>query len=216
MNKLLLTLCITLIAAYSHAAAQLEYQHTKEEKTNHFNITVIEETPDTITYLSVGPTRRSESTISKKDGSTIRYKRTKPNNDLSAVRKGNTIEVNVIENGKSRSNKIDTGNKIWIQNISLSLQWFVKNNRKETMSFCIIKTDDLSPFDMVAKKKKDADITVGPNNFIATNVMVTLPGMKSVLWKSNYWFRKNDGLFLKYEGTDGPGTPVTTTQLVVK
>ena len=121
----------------------------------------------------------------------------------------------VIENGKTRSKKIDAGNKIWIQNISMSLQCFVKDKTKDKMNFSIIKTDDLSLFDMVALKKKDVDIAVGPGKFKTANVIVTLPGMKSVLWKSNYWFQKNDGLFLKYKGTDGPGTPVTITELVM-
>jgi len=215
MKKLLLTLCISLIATHSHAKTQLEYQYTKEANTNRFNITVVEETPETITYLSVGTTRSSECTINKKDGSTIRYKRTKKNNSIAAVRKGNTIEIQIIENGKTRSETISADNKIWIQKISLSLQWFVKDTSKDKMDFYILKTDDLSLFDMVAIKKKDVDIDVGPKKFKATNVVVTLPGMKSILWKSNYWFQKNDGLFLRYEGTDGPGTPITVTELVV-
>jgi len=215
MKKLLLTLCISLIAAHAGAATNLEYQYTKEQTTNHYNITVIEETPETITYLSVGPTGSSECCINKKDGSTLRWKRSRKDESITAVRKKNSIEVNITENGKSRTKTINAGNKIWIQKISLSLQWFVKNTSKEKMNFCIIKTDDLTLFDMVAIKKKDVDFPMGRRKFDATHVIVTLPGMKSILWKSNYWFQKNDGLFLKYEGTDGPGTPVTTTQLVV-
>jgi hypothetical protein len=215
MKKLLLTLCILLIATYSNAATHLEYQSIEEENTNRFTITVIEETPDTITYLSVSPIGSTECCINKGDGSTISWKRMRKNRSIEAIRKGNSIEVNVIENGQNRSKIIQAGNKIWIQKISLSLQWFVKDTSKDEMDFCIIKTNDLSLFEMVAIKKKDVDIRLGPKKFKAANVVVTLPGMKSILWKSNYWFQKNDGLFLRYKGTNGPGTPLTITQLVV-
>jgi len=215
MKKLLLTLCISIIAINVNATTHLEYQSTKEENTNRFTITVIKETSDTITYLSVGPTGSTECCINKRDGSTISLKRTRKNKSIVAIRKGNTIAVNVTENGKTTSETITVGNKIWIQKLSLSLQWFVKDKSKDKIGFCIIKTNDLSLFEMVAIKKKDVDVRFGPKIFKAANVVVTLPGMKSILWKSNYWFQKNDGLFLRYKGTNGPGTPLTITQLVV-
>jgi len=214
MKKLLLILCLSLIATHSHAAAHLEYQDTREAKTIRYTIIVIEETPDTITYASLRPESRSEYTISKINGDTLKWKSIRNNRTINAVRKGNTIEVNATENGQIKSKTIIIGDKVWIQRIALSLQWFVKDSSKDKINFSIIRPADLSLFDMVAIKKNDIDILVTSKNIKATNVIVTLSGMKSILWKSNYWFQKDDGLFLKYEGTEGPGTPATITILV--
>ena len=48
----------------------------------------------------------------------------------------------------------------------------------------------------------------------AQKVKVSLSGPKSMFWHSYYWFGINDGIFLRYEGVNGPpGTPQTTTTL---
>jgi hypothetical protein len=199
-----------------NAFAQMkwEYQDTTEGKVTRYNITIIEETAKTVKYLSVGQIGSSEFHINKKNGATISWKRTRRGNTIFANRNGNTIEIKFAEDGKSRSEVIKVDNKIWIQRIPLSLQWFVNNSDKEKQHFFIVRLEDFSPFYMVAVKKEQERITVAKSRFDAINVMVTLPGWKSLFWKSDYWFKMDDGVFLKYKGTEGPGRPVTITELI--
>ncbi len=43
-------------------------------------------------------------------------------------------------------------------------------------------------------------LAIGEKKFEAQKVILSLTGFKGMLWSCCYWFRKEDGLFLKYEG----------------
>ena len=213
-KTLLMIICFSLMSINAFAQMKWEYQDTTEGKVTRYNITIIEETAKTVKYLSVGTLGSSESLINKNDGATLSWKMTRPEKTIFGVRNGNTIEIKVTEDGKSRSEVIKVKNKIWIQRMSLGLQWFVNNRDKEKQHFFIVRSEDFSPFYLVAKIKNEEEITVGDSTFAAINIRVSLPGLLSIVWKSDYWFKKDDGVFLKYKGTRGPGAPVTITELI--
>ena len=188
-KSLLMIICFSLMSINAFAQMKWEYQDTTEGKVTRYNIKIIEETAKTLKYLSAGPTGSSEFLINKNDGATLSWKMTRPEKTIFGVRNGNTIEIKVTERGISRSEVIKIKNKIWIQKMSLGLQWFVNNRDKEKQHFFIIRPEDFSPIYMVAGKKEEEVITIVKSRFDAINVIVSLSGWKSVFWKADYWFK---------------------------
>ena len=113
MIKILVTFCFFLIAVNANAKTQFEYQNTQESKTIHFFITIMEETSKTVKYLSVGPKGSSEFHINKENGATISWKKTRKNISINAVRKENSIEIYVDENGNITHFKDSNGCEKW-------------------------------------------------------------------------------------------------------
>jgi hypothetical protein len=67
---------------------------------------------------------------------------------------------------------------------------------------------------MRAKKIRTEKILVQEREVETQNIRVKLTGFKAIFWHSDYWFRRSDGLFLKYRGVEGPpGTPETVMTL---
>ena len=68
---------------------------------------------------------------------------------------------------------------------------------------------------MIANKEGEEEIKIGNKKYHTVKIKVTLKGWLSMFWHSYYWFRKNDGVFVKFEGVrGGPFTPKTTIQLI--
>jgi hypothetical protein len=83
------------------------------------------------------------------------------------------------------------------------------------MFYWIIRRDTLTPVKMKARKEERCTVTVNNMNFAARKVRVRLSGLRSLFWHGDYWFRRDDGLLLRYKGTTGPpGTPEKTVSIL--
>ena len=103
----------------------------------------------------------------------------------------------------SRCNDLDNYN----QATSWSLRAFVLSSLKE-IRFWTVRTDTLTAHKITAVKKKRMILNLNGANEEAVEVELRLGGLLSVFWKSNYWFRRTDGVFLRFEGPSGPpGAP---------
>ena len=133
--------------------------------------------------------------------------------NLVAKRDGKAILVSGTFKGETIKKKVAIDHAPWYQSIALSLAWFVKSD-KPSIVFWSLRPDKLLPFKLKAKKVKTEFINLNGKRVEAERVKITLTGLKSMFWQSNYWFRKSDNLFIRYEGVDGPpGTPETVTTL---
>lgn len=134
--------------------------------------------------------------------------------DLTAQRSDNSIVIKGDFKGKEITKKLKIDSRPWYQAWNLSFGRFVLSGR-DRQEFWTLRESDLKEFVMVVLREKEETIVLNGQAVAAVKVKVTLNNWMSKFWKVHYWFRKSDGVFLRYEGANGPpGTPVTVTELV--
>lgn len=104
----------------------------------------------------------------------------------------------------------------WIQSIERSLRRFVVSGEiGDRLRFSVVQPDTLSARTLEARLMNDEQITVLDREMRVRRVRISLPGIGALIWRSNYWFRMPDGLFVQSRVTRGPpGTPETVVSLL--
>jgi hypothetical protein len=112
--------------------------------------------------------------------------------------------------------EVELPEPLWIQSIERSLRRFVlEGSPGDRLRFAVVQPDNLSARTLQARIMGDEEITVSGERVLARRIRISLPGIGVVIWRSNYWFRLPDGLFVQSRVTRGPpGTPETVVSLV--
>lgn len=101
----------------------------------------------------------------------------------------------------------------WYQALEPAARRFAQSDRR-SQAFWILLPDTLSLHHMILKDRKAVKLLSGDVELDAVQVRVTFLGWRQYFWSAYYWFRESDGVWLRYEGTNGPpGTPKTTITL---
>lgn len=126
----------------------------------------------------------------------------KKNNEKNIVeRKENTIVV--TKKGKtSETKKLIIDSSPWYQFLEKSLSLLVTTDLTQK-EFWIIRPTDFKEFKMIACKEKKEKINMIGKEFNSVKISVSLPGVVSLFWRVYYWFDRETGLYLKYEGKRG-------------
>ncbi len=178
------------------------YQWSVEKHEDGAVVTVIEE----------GKTFRNYCT---RNGATYRWDMTLTGkHDITAVRKGDTLEIAGILFGEDHRETVTIDERPWYQPLSFSLGRFLDSDQQKT-SFWIIRADTIEAVALTAEKMGN-ELLVRDGKTIATSkVEVRAAGFYSSFWSATYWYRKSDNLFLRYESVHGlPGTEETVVELV--
>lgn len=123
---------------------------------------------------------------------------------VTATRKDNLIFIEGAFDGKEIKKEIRIDNAPWYQAMTLSLRRLVTSKEK-SVEFWTIRFDNLSPYKMKAKNNfRDRISLYGTEDMEVEKVKVSLMGFKAMFWNCSYWFRKQDGLFVRFEGRGGP------------
>jgi len=149
-------------------------------------------------------------------GATLQWELKNPgtNTDIVARREKRSILINGTFEGESIDKKVSIDGAPWYQPMSFSLTSFIKSD-KSSVEFWSLRPNDLLSYKMKAKKKEIQLIKIHGKEVEVQKVKVSLTGFRSMFWHGYYWFRKVDGLFMKYEGVNGPpGTPKTIIELI--
>lgn len=202
----LLFLVLTISAAAGEAPADsveaYHYQETVGERRTPISWCLVTSDQNRLIYRTP-----DEINLTETDGAlnTRRWivRRKEAGTDLEAVRKGDTITINGRFDQKQVAKTVTIDTAPWFQSTSLSMRRFVRNGLNE-LYFWTIRPDTLKAYKLVAERKGVEDIQVNGNSETAVMVELRLTGILSAFWKSTYWFRQRDGLFLKFEGPSGP------------
>ncbi|MFC1514358.1 hypothetical protein ACFL5X_00455 [Candidatus Omnitrophota bacterium] len=136
--------------------------------------------------------------------------------DIVARREGNRILIGGKVKGKTVVKKIAIDEAPWYQTVSFALTTFAASE-DTSVTFWALRTDTLTPHKMRAMKTGVETISFQKKEIETQKIRVKLTGFKAMFWHSDYWLKKDNGLFLRYEGIEGPpGTPPTIVTLVTK
>ncbi len=143
------------------------------------------------------------------------------NTRVSAQRENERIFLKGIHKGKEIEKTFKINELPWNQAFNVGLERFATSGEK-SMRFWAIGTSgpgDMKITKFAVKKKEIENITLAPDTakikkFEAVHIQVSLTGLLSIFWTGNYWYAKDDGCFLRYQGKGGPGSGVMIMELI--
>ena len=134
---------------------------------------------------------------------------------VTAVLKQNAIQVTSEIDGKSVKHSLDLEGKPWYQFVGLSAKNLISSNQ-DSRSFRIVNPADLGIVKLKLIKKEISDRNLAGRQRQVLHMELRSDNLLlQSLWKADYWFDADSGLYLRYEGINGgPGTPKTTVELI--
>lgn len=153
-----------------------------------------------------------QSALCRADYATLRWelRNQGAGTDLAAVREGDLLVVKGRFKGKEVAKEFKIDPLPWYQLPEVALAGFVRSEAEKT-EFWIIDPIYLKHYKMSAAKQKTEYLTVNNQEVEAVQVKVAV----SIFWSAHYWYRKADGVYLRFEGVrGGPGTPKTVVEFL--
>jgi hypothetical protein len=209
--SLLFALCAVPVYGRTDIPLQYRYQETTGAKSQLIDYQ-IERTAFVVVTCTEPDERRR--VVCKDSGSTHDWSLQQTDRDITARLENGRIKVSGVVEGKPVEKTFPKGDLPWFQLLSFSLRPFAQSD-EDSIQFQFLRPDNLSFVKLEAKKNGAATIPVGGREETACHIRVSPPWPLSVFWQGNYWFRASDGLFLRFEGVNGPpGTKKTVVQFV--
>jgi hypothetical protein len=123
------------LANPSYANQIYEYKEVTGNKTIEVSWGIIKETENTIVIQSTNTKRKEQQfVLNRKDGSTLKWTSFKKDRKFEAIRKENTIFINLEKNGGKQKNILKIGKIAWMQVPEFCLIPFVKNEGEKKSS----------------------------------------------------------------------------------
>lgn len=208
----ILALFLGCTVAQSSPASQksVTYRETTGDESVSFTWTLKEE--DDIRLTVIRPHERFVN-IFDRSGETMRWSHTGPQRHVTARRQDDRIILNGELDGEAVQKEWAVGDAPWYQALSYCLRAFL-HSADTTIEFWMIRPDTVDAVKLRAEKAEVASVNVNGRCFDARKVEVCRTGFLSLFWQGEYWYRVEDGLFLKYRGIHGPpGTPPTVVEV---
>jgi hypothetical protein len=144
------------------------------------------------------------------------FENSKENTKIIASREANKIFLKGQTRGKPIEKTLKINELPWNQTFNIGLERFVLSPEK-SMIFWSIGTrgpGNLKITKFKVKKKKIETITIKGKEVEAVYITISLTGLLSIFWTGKYWYRRSDGVFLRYKGKNGPGTGISIMELI--
>jgi len=131
-----------------------------------------------------------------------------------AERKDNEISISGKYSGNRISKIVQIDDKPWINKLDHALSVWVKTDQEHTTFWTLKLGSGLDPIEFEAQKTDIEKVSTPAGVFNTIKVKINLEGfLVSNLWSAYLWYRKEDGLFIKYKGDSGPGTSLRIIEL---
>ncbi len=143
------------------------------------------------------------------------FENSKENTKITASREGNKIFLKGQTRGKPIEKTFNINELSWNQTFNIGLERFALSPER-SMIFWSIGTKGPGNMKITrfkVKKKGIETIKINDKEVEAVYITISLTGLLSIFWTGKYWYRKSDGVFLRYKGKSGPGTGVSIMEL---
>jgi len=138
--------------------------------------------------------------------------------ELDAKLQGDDIVLSGTFRGKKVEKKFAAAGAPWNQLFQMGLKPFVLR-KEESLKFRSIGTQgpgELKIGKFTVTRQEDEMIMQEGKETAAIHLRISLSGLLSIFWHGDYWYRKNDGRFLRYRGKNRPGGPMAVSELVLE
>jgi hypothetical protein len=130
---------------------------------------------------------------------------------VTVRRQGDTLLVSGRVQGEAADSRIVLDDDPWFQATSLSLRPFIMSEERR-IRFWLLRPDTLKAYKLTATRQGVETLALPSGPTPAVKVVLRAGGILAPFWSSTYWFRADDGLFLRFEG---PGDAFGRTTLTV-
>jgi hypothetical protein len=199
-------------ASFDPVPSVREYTETTGQNSRYFRWTL--QQADGWLLTSVDE-YESHKTWFDTDLATYKWTLEKPadNTSILAWREGALLHIEGTFNGKAYQRTHDLAGAPWFQALSLSLRRYL-GETPDDHDFWTIRPDNLDLHRLRISKITEEPVPVGQRTVPAFRIEIRPTGWKASFWKGVYWFRKEDGDFVRYHGPSGPpGWPPTIVEL---
>jgi hypothetical protein len=203
-----LTIAVT-IAGFPVYASHDEVYRYREESGDTIKDVQWHLTKDDQYTLTCSSPDAKHITVTDNKYNTRRWQMSSTDGDtlLMAERTGQTIAIHGRFEGHTVDKILTIDDHPWYQATSLSLREFVASADTQRL-FWTIRLKTMKIYKLKAIKK---DVEPSEANGDLLHIRLTLPGLLSPFWKSDYWFALPDGVFYRFQGPSGPpGSPLIT------
>lgn len=196
-------------------AAEVEvyrYQQRTGVETEYFDWRL---TKGTDLHLHTRQQEESTTTVFNRELSTLSWSINNPRTrtDLTVTRRGDLLVMLGLFEGDDINKEVQIDPAPWYQALSVSLRNFV-DPQQDSVEFWIIRPDTLEVHRLQVIRQKITSIDIDDRTFAAIELKIQPTGWRAPFWSANYWLRKDDGVFIRYQGRSGPpGTPLTSVAL---
>lgn len=207
---LFIAVCVSFPAS---AVEQYRYLRTTGSKTIFFDWR-LEQNNELKLTIDLGGER--DITRMNSDFSTHRWTINDPtvNTALVVARSDQKLIIDGVFKGNPVQRIVKIDSAPWYQTLSLSLRQLIGANDNH-LEFWSIRPDTLDVYRLQVTREAEELLNIEGVSFTTIKLKIQLTGLKSAFWSCYYWLRKEDGLFVRYEGPSGPpGWPMTTVELI--
>ena len=131
-----------------------------------------------------------------------------------ATRSGDRIALDGTFKGKAFQKTYSIDPAPWVEDWGLGLRAFARGSEKQTAFWSINPADLTMIARFEATRVGRESLTVNGSAVECVHVKVALPGMLSVFFSMDMWYRASDAAPLRSRAPRGPGAPVVITDLV--
>ena len=149
------------------------------------------------------------------DGSIQSMVHTSPEDRVvfKAEKKGTTLIAESLGRRGAVKREISMKTDFWNQPVSTGIQNFILSC-EDVLEFSLIDPAKLESVDFTFTKTDRSVLTVMDEPTDVLHLELRLSGMLSKFWKGDFWFREDDGVLVRFEGNDGPGTDQYVLELI--
>lgn len=202
----LLPFLFLLLCGASRPQTQLaeahRYLETQGDRTTTIHWILEKEPEMRLFWLSEGDIR-----IASTDDSlnTVQWEMRQSNEGTHIVtrRQDNRILIQGSWEGEAVDMERDIDDAPWYQATSLALRKLVFSS-DTTDTFWTLRPDTLKAYKMTAEKITEETISVNGKSIPSEKIRLSVDGVPQLIYESHYWFRKTDGVFVRFEGPGGP------------
>ena len=133
--------------------------------------------------------------------------------DVRVVRQNQELLVKGISKGQKIDKKFKIDQDPWYEDWGLGLVNFILSTNNSTLFWSMPPTDVNLIAKFRAEKKEIQNILIGQEKVEVYYVKIAIDGPLSVLFSTDYWFRKSDGVHVKMKLQLGPGGPIVISIL---
>lgn len=153
----------------------------------------------------------------RQDGYTTNWLlKEKKDTEIRAERNDKTLHIYGTREGKPLDETYTIDQRPWYQPLSFSLTAFLFSG-DTSISFWTFRQDTLDLVSIEAKILGLETVFINSQDVPAFKVEIRLNGFLSLFWHATYWYRQENGQFLKYRAISGPpGSDETVISLVGK
>lgn len=126
-----------------------------------------------------------------------------------ARRHGDAIEIDGRYKGQDINKTLSIDDAPWYQATSLSLRQLATSNESHQV-FWTIRYPALTAHKVKASKQGIESVASADGPKTLMHIRLSLTGLLSPFWKSDYWFSLPEFIFYRFKGPSGPpGSPMT-------